>query len=1236
MPRAIFEVTQTTDAVVVDKVARGTYDKPGLEIDKPPRFSIDVVNPAGVEMFKLASGKQVEIRRNGQMEFPGIVETPAGMEGDGATMVTAEGIHRGYHKLRQAQCTSYDFDEDGNPATTRDAVTLNPWETFILRKEDGALDIYGNPQPIDGVNLDDYVRHLLGTRFVYQHRFEDNSHLLASQANARGSSGFLTVYRDGKTGDKSMALQRYRNGDTFTANGTVESVPLHNNDRNVSLMGNLVSAQVLIIGKRSSIVFNDLFGTTLVDVTNRYDDVTGHGLHIPPSGGPTTRNAVTYTKYNLGMNLDGVNDVFWAQSTGFPQASDLSYFYAGVIDVMPTGAQRAILGGVYQTLDPDSDCPWSLYVDSNGRVNYEHRTTGFGTVNFQTLGGDITTGTEFRVWLKRNISTGQVVIGVNRSNGAGSLYDFLYKATGPGSIPSVPLGAGSVFSIGTDGPVSVGRYYMDGGVFEARLWDKAVEQQTLDLISDPVSNHYRALREGTEVAAWFMDGETDVRSTPFTGQNPTLMLCRNAVEPSRTYTAVTLTNVPNYNASGFDAWTGSITFSGSEVNKNSLAYKITLPGPNTDTASTKIYYVKVIATTLADTGLTEGGIAAYDNPVDFHGEENWIATDVQGFNRLEALEKVRTMTEADITVNPNPHWDMWVDENLAFHFAQRRGGTAAGFRTYSFAARNLRKIRHEYYGGELAYQTIAYGAGSGVAQSRIVTKEDYASTLGGLYDANRDPAGTTRLYGDLPRIMSFVDSNERSYVALLRKARTFHRLHRDPIENVELALQNEAIPAFDVGDSIRVTNYKTRTNGSLRVINLSRSWSGDDIEDVQVEVGQKTDGLIDDINSGQDQTKVISIHSQPNEGTTGISGDGVYFTDSIYGVYRFPVQDGRTIERVFLDITTLPWSITSRGGLSATHTHAATAGDGQTGAGAGITDARGVSSSASPRVVLGGRVSIAVPSNGSFSSFTTVGTFSAGATETLADYIMGQVYSYNDDSIVHNYDVEVQVTRNSSGAVVAPANFTSPTDAAAPQVDTNGALAPSSYDDTIYTATQFCEDFTTALVSGQLYNVQIRVRLRGGVSGTGYTDQFGVNAAVFFNHLHDRLDHQHNITISPSGAHVHPFDFGIWQFDGDAGNGTGNPVYGTGIRCAVDPPGVTSQGIPNNFANERVPIVFGTSTQPQTIRIDVTGYMQTAPGGGIADGVHAAYFLATAGTGNVKALAVVSVTPVFKFREAEA
>lgn len=1232
MPRAIFEVTQTTDSVVVDKVARGTYDKAGLEVDKPPRFGIDVVNPAGVEMFKLASGKEVQIRRNGQLEFVGIVETPSGSEGDGATMVTAEGIHKGYHKLRQAQCTSYDFDEDGNPATTRDAVTFNPWETFILRKDDGTLDEYGNPQPIDGVVVDDYIRHLLGSRFVYQHRFEDNSNLLASQASARGTSGFLTVYRDGKTGDKAMALQRYRNGDVFTANGTVESIPLHNNDRNVSRMGNILSAQVLIIGQKTSRVFEPLSGTAIVTGGTIDSDVTGHANHLTTTGSPTTRNAVTLTKYNLGRNLDGVNDAYFLGGTGLDQAGDLSYFFAGIIDVMPTGAQRAILGGFFDDVNPDGDTPWCLYVDSNGRVNYEHRGST-GTVNFQTLGADVTTATEFRVWLKRNITTGQVVIGVNRAVNSGSLYDFLYD---PATQAPEPMDVPGLFQIGTDSVTASGRYFFDGGVWEARLWDKAADQSTLDLISDPSNNNYKALREGTEVAAWFMTGETDPRTTSFTGQNPTLQLCRNAVEPSRTYTAVTLTPLTNYNNSGFDAWTGSITFAGSEVNKNSLAYKITLPGPNTDTASTKIFYIKVIATTVPDTGLTEGSIAAYDNPFDFHGEENWIATDMQGFNRMEAMEKVRNMTEADIAVNPNPHWDIWIDENLALHFAQRRGGTPAGFRTYSFAAKNLRKIRHEYYGGELAYQTIAYGAGSGIAQTRIVSKEAYVGTLGGLYDADRDPSGATRLYGDLPRVLSFVDSNEVSAVALLRKARAFHRLHRNPIENVELALQNEAIPAFGVGDSIRVTNYKTRTNGSLRVINLSRSWSGDDIEDVQVEVGQKTDGLLDDLNSGRSQAKTISIRAQPNEGTTGISGDGIYFTDTIYGVYRFPVQDGRTVERVFLDITTLPWSITSRGGLSATHTHAATAGDGQTGAGAGITDARGVSSSAAPHVVLGGRTSIAVPSNGSFSSFTTVGTFSAGASETLADYIMGQVYSYNDDSIVHNYDVEVQVTRNSSGAVVAPANFTSPTDAAAPQVDNNGALAAATYDDTIYTATQFCEDFTTALVSGQLYNVQIRVRLRGGVSGTGYTDQFGVNAAVFFNHLHDRLDHQHNITIAPSGAHTHPFDFGIWQFDGDAGNGTGNPVYGTGIRCAVDPPGVTTQGIPNNFANERVPIVFGTSTQPQTIRIDVTGYMAAAPGGGIADGVHAVYFLGTAGTGNVKALGVVSVTPIFKFREAEA
>lgn len=1217
MTRATFAVTQTTDNVTADRVTSGTYNFAGLEVDKPPRFKFEVVNPAGVEMYKFASGKEVSIKRNGQREFIGIVETPTGIEGEGVTRVTVEGVHTGYHLLRSAECTNYDFDEDGSPSTDRDAVTVNPWATFILRHDDGTVDEYGNTKPIDGITVDEYVHNLLGTKFVHQHQFEDNSYLLSSQANARGTgTSYLTVYRDGKTGDVTPALQRYRNGDAFLNGGTVESVPLYNNDRNVSRMGVIQSAQVLIVGQRTSRVFNNVLGQDRATTTSLLEDSSGHVRTMIGTGSPTTRNAVTLTKYNLGQNLDGSNDAYFAGSDQvFNATGSFTYFFAGILDAVPTGSNRAYLGGRFDDTNPAANqFPWAVYVDSNGRVNYDHYSEAAGgNVNFQTNGADIVAGTEFRVYVRRDIGTGAVTIGVNRSIGAGSLYDYLFDPVSQAPSQNT-IG---LFIIGTDSFTTSGRYFVDGGVWEARFWSKPVNLDTLDRISDNASTDYKALLEGTEEAAWFMHGETDSRVTSFTAQDPTLKLCRNAVEPTRTYTSVTLTRTGNYMQSGLEAWTGSITFSGSEVNKNALGYEVTLPGPTSDPSSTKIYYVKVICVTTPDTGLTAGTIDTYDNPFDFNGEENWVATDMQGFNRLEAMEKLRRLTEADIEANPNPHWDIWIDDDLALHFMERRGTLVSGYHNYSFAAKNLKKVSHEFYGGELAYQTIAFGAGSGNAQTRIVSKQAY--TDGGLYDADRDPNGVTKRYGRLPRINKFVDSNEVSAVALLRKARADHRLKRDPIENVVVEITNQTIQFAYVGDSAIFKNLKTRTNGPLRIVNFARSWSGSDREKVTVEIGQKYVGFLDDIGSGRQQTRTISIHSQPNDGVTGLSGDGLYFTTSKYGVYNFAIQDGRAVDRVFLDINTLPWQITARGSATSDHTHAASVVSSS--GGAGSTDAQGLSTGATPSVAIGARTSISV--TGTFSSWTTLAFFNAES--TTPDFITGFLFFYNNSADRHNVEYEVRVVKASDSTVVAGTTYTNPTDLPTPQ----------TADDTIFGIGGFSEKYNTNLVNAAQYNVQVRVRTI--LASPDFTDDFGIMATTFYKHTHDRLDHSHVISVAASGGHQHGLLFGIWQFDGDTGTGDGNPVYGTGIKLAVDPPTVSSVGLPTNFDAERVPIKFGTKDRPQSILIDITGYLKPDSNGAIASGVHKVFFLAEQGDtsgvySNLQGLAVVAVTPVLTFR----
>lgn len=1203
---AVFTVQQVIDNIPINRIEQGWYDIPGLEVDRPPQFSLDVMNPGGVEMYKLAPGKEVNIYRNGRLEMPGIVETPTGIEGGETTKVTAAGIHKGYHLLRAFQCTSYDYDEDGSPRTTRDAVTVNPWETFILRKADGTLDVFGQTLALDGITFDQYVEHILGTKFAMQHQFEDNTYLLPSQTAAVGSAtARLSVFRDGPSGDKTPALQRTRaTGGGFMAGASVDSIPLHNGDRNVRQMGQLNTASVLLIGNRVSTFTNPVLGTSLAPMTNDLQDASGHGVFLNAYNSPATR-AGSNAKYASGYNLDGINDAFGSLDATMKVVGDVSYFFAGIIDTLPSGSNKFVLGGWFSNADT-THIPWSLYVNNAGHVIYEHKN-GAITVTWDT-GATVSAGSDFRVHVKRIAATGALQVRVNNGTILNTSYDPATQA------PGAP--AAGQFLIGTNNDGLAG-FFGDGGVFEARFWARAVDTTTtLQKIADTASQDYWALLEGSEAAAWFMFGETNPGgTTTFTGADPTLSLCRDATlaAGSRTYTAVTLTRTSNYLGSGLEAWTGSIAFSGSESVKNALGFRVTLSGSNGDIGSTKVYYIKVIAGTTPVNGVTAGTIDAYVNPITINGEENWIATNVEGMSGLEALEKVRKLTEADALVNPSMHWDIWIDELLRLHFRQRRGSTVN--HTYSFANENLRKISHEFYGAEIAFQTIAYGAGSGIAQTRIVSKQEYSA--GGLYDSNRDPSGGTRLYGALPRILSFVDSNEVSPVALLRKARAFHRLHRDPQENVRVEVGNEAIPYFTVGDQATFKNVKTRTNASLRVINLRRRFAGNAQERAEVEVGQQFNNSVADRGADNEQKqKIISLRAQPAQATTGVSGDGVHCDATHYGVFPFAIQDGSIIDRVFLQITQVPWQVNARGGLSETHTHAAT--DISVGL-------QGVSSGnlGMPPTSIALAQSLTV--TGSTSAWTDFGSAFTPAVSANAelDYIEVLSMCYNDYEALQKLNANFRVVRTNgahNGDIIALStvlqsfSFTSPG---------SGLFGDQNTVGLIHRVTLVAQNVTLTILPTDTFKLQIQTT---GQAGTPFTDDFYSFATMFYQHAH-------NVVIGQSGAHIHKMEHGIYQFDGDTGGGDGSPLLGTGIKYAIDPPTLSNVGLPRNYDNERVPGKFGDSQVPQTILVDVTGYISTEANGVIKNGEHKVYFLAEAGTNNAKGLAVIMVTVIFKFRE---
>lgn len=898
--KTVFAVKQSTDNLAIENVEKGKYDEPSVVFNEFPRARFTISDPSGVILNSvLTNGKEIEIRRGvngstGERRFLGIIEDVEGLEDENGGHPTVHCVHKGYKMLQQHLCDTYDYDEDGDASTTRDGVTVNPWNYFIFRKAGGDLDVRGDVLPIDGVTFDDVVKCLIGTKFVHQVDFVDNRYLLASQIYL--STNKVQVYRDGPSSDLRPKLQRVRNATSgYAAGQAVETIPLENGSPDVDAMGTVSSVTVTLIG--------------------------------------------------------------------------------------------------------------------------------------EALNG-----------------------------------------------------------------------------------------------------------------------------------NPTVAVCRNARDGTRQYTAGKTgasTNILEDDAvtdTSLDRW--AFTFSGADWpgtgSLNSLGVKITFPGSSGDATTTKIHYMKVSCVTASDTGLSEGTIDAYDGPTSLRDDidpSDWVETDLSEFTRLEAGEKLRKQTESDAAVNVSPHWDLWIDANLAVHFKERRGSDITNH-DYSFKNGNLLKVKQEYVGAELAYQTIAYGPGSGTAQTRIVSKEEYSA--GGLYDVNRDPNGGTALYGQLPRVMKFVDENEKSPVSLYRKARAFHKLHRDPIENVQVSLEPEFIRFFDVGDRITPKNLRTRTNGLKRVIKLSRSWDGGDFEGLDIQLGSPLDDLSRVVGNSKSNHETLVIRPGGSQSTMGVSGNGINCTKDRYGVFAFGIHEGQAVDRVFLKMTTVPWQITARGAAATTSD---SGGGHTTAAGGGHT-----STSGGGQTTTGGSIGADDHYHRMTASLAAVGA------ETFTDKIMT---IYSSPAIG---DMKIKVAH----------------------VDGTSTDA---------------RDLSHTLLGGS----------------TGHQHSVAAHTHEVANHTHVVSNHQHTIPASTP-------EFGIWQFDGDAGTGTGNPIYGSGIQVAIDPT-VNAQGLPSAFSTDRHPTIFGSGTTPQTIELDVTGYLDVDANGIIKTGEHKVFFLVTgAQTSNAQGLAAIMVTPILKYR----
>lgn len=1047
MPR--FDVKTASEGQPVEGLGPGHFDEGGQVFSDMPEFSFTAQNENGINARILQSGVELDILREEEHRFNGIIDTVEPIDDQQDSRVEVQGVHVGYKLLQARICDSYDFDEDGLASTTRDAVTINPWRTIIFREPGGTLDAQGNLPALTGVRPDEFYKMLIGTKFISQISLRDTRYFLPSTVS-NATSTKVTVWKDGQDGDVRPSFQFVRDGDNYVTGGTAETIPLINGDPNIDEMGDISTVKVEAIGV--------------------YD-----GTH--------------------------------------------------------------------------------------------------------------------------------------------------------------------------------------------------------DLTAD---------------------------------------VCRNAYD-TRNYSTVSLTREDNWNGTTFSRWTGEIDLSGDgSTNKNALGAKLGFTPDDGPTSTTsKVYYLRFDAVTESDTGLSEGTIETYSNPVTFgDGGENWIETDVLTENRLEAAERVRKMTESDGDVNSSPHWDMWIDQSLNAHFSERRGSDITGHE-YSFHESNLDVIRHRYFGGEKAYQTVAYGAGSGRAQTRIVSKAEFSN--GGLYDSDRDPDnGGDRNY----RVMKFVDQNEKSATNLLRKARAFHKLHRDPIETFEVEIRSEYVRIFETGDGIKVVNLNTRTNDTIRVVRLTRKWGDGGIgEDLVTTIGEPRDDFAQALSNAKQGTETLAVRPQPGTATLGLSGNGFIFDKNHYGVFPLSIPNAKQVERVKLAVETAPWQAQSQA-QSQGHSHDTDIPsldvNGSTAAAGGANLIRDTTiddsldmnqesvgqqglteASADGQNVDFGNAADRTPesqealntgrtgSGTSTERFTISNSTSLSNMEYLAIRInmqgnpdgsdrmtAGEYSFFLEDTNSAAFALEThEIDAKSAGLddenlLVIPtawidddlANLDELVVTVSPDTGTDWLIDVVIHEIAAHTHGPGTLSSSTSGLSGDTDAKsvtpsgttvadfvsdllgELRVGYSGASGGTGtdlgYDDSGGNDMFDEHEHSVSATTTQQKLNVGSDDANI-TIDFGIFQFDGDSGDGTGSPVYGKGIKFAVDP-STDASGIPDQFGSDRVPQSFGTRTEPANIEVDITPYLATDSNGLIKDGPHKVFFTSAADSvANEDGLAVVRVTPIIEYADEE-
>lgn len=286
-----------------------------------------------------------------------------------------------------------------------------------------------------------------------------------------------------------------------------------------------------------------------------------------------------------------------------------------------------------------------------------------------------------------------------------------------------------------------------------------------------------------------------------------------------------------------------------------------------------------------------------------------IQQDAAGYGRVKQSSSENTgtgfkiphdITSTDVTFRyrsyrtPNPN----VSANLEFTVRTTPTGTPIATQTVSLdSTLNFGQLNEITFSGitlsgETQYYVMINATGTWDASDQIliirsnkfyahgtlVTDNVVQSDKWLGFQLEFTPPAADKLYGDLPRKLRFVDSNEKSVSMLLHKGRVFHKLHRNPIESLTVKLQGEHIRYFQVGDRLQFEDLETRTNSLLRVVGITRKFTT--TETITVTLGEAPATATDRIAENEQQQNVITLKAKELKNLLKVSEDDGSFSQA--------------------------------------------------------------------------------------------------------------------------------------------------------------------------------------------------------------------------------------------------------------------------------------------------------------------------------------------------------------------